>query len=212
MNIIGSVLEQNETSFIASFDHLLPFVDKIQIDIADGQNVPNTTLSLEKTIALLQKKQFSNSLEFHLMTNTPNKDVKLLAMSQLPISCIYVHGDFFKHHTLVSLFPLGAVLYPENKVNETVEYIINFPHLQIMTTHPGRQGPPFLPTMLQKITQLREYGYKGTITLDGGINETTIHNVLTQPHLPDSLVVGSYLLKNPKDHYSVLSKLLTPQR
>ena len=170
MHIIGSVLEQNEASFIASFDHIASVTHEIQIDIADGQNVTNTTLSLEKAIAVLQKKHFENTLEFHLMTNSPNKDVKMLSKSQLPISCIFVHGLYFKKHTLVSRFPLGAVLYPENEIKETLNDIVNFPQIQIMPTPPGRQDNPSLPSMLQIISQLRECHYKFTITLDGGLN------------------------------------------
>ena len=61
-----------------------------------------------------------------------------------------------------------------------------------MTVVPGQQGNPFMPEVLDKISQLRERGYEGEIVLDGAINEENLSTVMQKPHQPDAVCPGSY--------------------
>jgi pentose-5-phosphate-3-epimerase len=81
-----------------------------------------------------------------------------------------------------------------------------------MSVVPGFQGSKFLPETLDKIEELRHFGYQSDIYLDGGINVTTLPLIYKRNHRPDFLCIGSYLTKSMniaksvKDLYTLIEE------
>ena len=101
----------------------------------------------------------------------------------------------------------GLVLNPEDDVAANWEIIKQFNAVQIMTIHPGAQGRPFLPEMLNKIDQIRGLGFSGQIMLDGGINDKTLPLIVSHPNKPDIVCPGSYFKEEVASRLTLLKKI-----
>jgi pentose-5-phosphate-3-epimerase len=76
-----------------------------------------------------------------------------------------------------------------------------------MTIDTGKQGQPFLPFNLSKISDLRNSGFGGEIAIDGGLDKETISQAIQFP--VDTLVVGHYIggSEDPEGKYVELCQL-----
>ena len=88
-----------------------------------------------------------------------------------------------------------------------LEYVLDKVDLiLVMSVNPGFGGQSFMPEALDKIKALRDYGYKGEIEVDGGVNADNIKSVAEAGC--DIAVVGSFLMKKPaKDRTQILKEL-----
>lgn len=217
MRIIPAILEKTRQGFISQLNNLIPYFTHFHIDIADGHFVPNKTIQIED-IYNLKLRTFDFrllTLDFHLMVNDYKSEIdKLLALSKsITIHTVFIHLIPFEKNKLKSNtfpFTLGIVLNPDDDVSTHWETIKSFKAVQIMSVQPGFQGSPFLPHMLDKITELRKKEYKGKIYIDGGINEKTIPIILKNTSLPDTLCIGSYLKKNIPEKIKTLQLFTSP--
>lgn len=200
MKIYPSILETNTQDFLASINRLTPYFHYFQLDIADGQLVPNTTVQIKDILAVLETSPLKFAAlqwEFHLMVQDYSTHLKHLSyMSHMQIRRVLIHLKALAHtfEALSDQTPcdVGLVLNPEEGISEHWERIKAFPIMQLMTVNPGYQGAPFIPEVLDKIAQLREKGYKGDIILDGSINEESMKTIMQKPPLPDAVCPGSY--------------------
>lgn len=200
MNIYPSILETDIQELSNDLTRLTPHFDYLQIDIADGIFVPNKTIQIGDIKTLMEFPEWDLAylqFEFHLMVQdyaTPLRELE-------DIPDIYIRNVFIQlkalQHTFDELsdhtpFDVGVVLNPEETVEDSWGQVKDFASIQLMTVQPGQQGNPFLPEVLDKITQLREKGYEGEIVLDGAINEENLRTVMQKPHQPDAVCPGSY--------------------
>lgn len=220
MLIYPSILEANINTFWSQIKKMVPIFPYLQIDIADGQFVPNKTIQIEEIIKRISNFQFSifkHQFEFHLMVNDYLKEIKKLKELKnfIKIEKVLIHLKAFKKtnyqllSTKITNYSYGIVLNPEDDVKENWPMIKKFSTIQIMTVNPGFQGSPFLPENLKKINELRELGYQGIITLDGAINNKTLPIILKNKYLPDIVFPGSFLREEPQKNLLILKKLLT---
>jgi len=112
----------------------------------------------------------------------------------------------------IKQFDVGLVLNPEDDIKSNWSTIKHFSTIQVMSVNPGFQGTPFLPETLNKITELRELGFKGTISLDGAINDKTLPIILKNKHLPDILFPGSYIKEKTKERLKILQRMIASSR
>lgn len=216
MRIIPAILEKTTDQFIEQLHRLHPYFAHFHIDIADGQLVPNNTPRIEDFIQLVKNKPQSfhqKIFDFHLMIEDFQSVLeKLQKLSQLiKINTVFIHLTPFERSKLkLSNFPfhLGIVLNPADEVLTNWEAIQRFSAVQIMSVHPGFQGTPFLPKVLNKITQLRQHGFEGIIYLDGGINEKTVSLILQNKNQPDVLCIGSYFRDNLQEKLHIFQSML----
>lgn len=219
MLIYPSILEANINTFWTQIKKMTPIFPYLQIDIADGQFVPNKTIQIEEVLTTFPNYEllitnYSPSFEFHLMVNDYLKEIKKLKelIRFIKIKKVLIHLKALKqlnYQLPITNYSYGLVLNPEDDVKENWPMIKKFSTIQIMTVNPGFQGSPFLPENLKKINELRELGYQGIITLDGAINDKTLPIILKNKYLPDIVFPGSFLRKEPQKNLLILKKLLT---
>ena len=223
MKFVPAPLTPDVTDLFQQIDRFLPYFSLIQLDIADGKFVPNTTVSMEQVIEYLQKlpdpyKYHNLKLDLHLMV----KDYyPLILLSSTPHTFIPVNSILI-HETLKPDYPalqkefpdkvIGLVLNPDDDVQifrykDTINMV---PSIQIMSVNPGFQGSPFIPNTLNKIEQLRKLNYRNTILLDGGVHNTTLPVILSKEYIPDIAGVVSYFSKaeDVKEHLDSLTSLV----
>lgn len=206
MKIVPSIYEKTPAGFLNQLTRLSSYFSYFQIDIADGIYTPNKTIQIEDINKLLDS-EFQNTVkmlfDFHLMVNDYEAGIqKIIKLKdKINIGAILIPYSLHPNYSLlIKNYPtsLGLVLNSEDPViNLAKDYDIKIISIiQIMTVHIGAQGNPFLAENLKKIEQLKNAGFTGKIFIDGGINDKTLSQILSQKYQPDVLCVGSYLTKN----------------
>src|SRR3989344_9350288 len=134
MDIYPSVLETTVEEFSASIMRLSPHFDYIQLDIADGIFVPNTTVQIEDIQKTIESHPnfINKEYEFHLMVQDYLPCLKQLADFQnIHVRRALVHLKVLQHtfETLRALVPfqVGVVLNPDEEIDANWEKIQLFP-------------------------------------------------------------------------------------
>ena len=169
--------------------------DYIHIDVMDGHFVPNITIGP----AVVQALRPHSSLPFdvHLMVAPVDAYVPLFADAGADIITVHAEAGPHLHRTLQLVKSAGkkagVALNPATPVS-AVEHVLDEVDLVlVMSVNPGFGGQRFIPTVLDKIADLRARidatNRPIDLEVDGGINETTAAQVLAAG--ADVLVAGS---------------------
>ncbi len=153
--------------------------DLIHIDVMDGHFVPNITIGPLIVEAIRPVTKLP--LDVHLMIENPDQYIE--AFAKAGADYLTVHVEACKHlHRTVSFIKsfgvkAGVVLNPATPV-EMIQHIIeDIDMVLFMTVNPGFGGQAFIPSVLAKITHLKELAADKNpnleIEVDGGVNEET---------------------------------------
>ena len=151
----------------------------VQVDVMDGQFVPNLTFGPMVIRAL--RPLVDLKLDAHLMIVEPERFIDEFAASGA--DRIIVHqetcpnlADTLQHIRSLGV-EAGVTLNPETPLDLIADVLPYADVVQVMTVHPGFGGQSFLEDQLTKIRQLRsmlaQRGLSIPIAVDGGINEST---------------------------------------
>jgi ribulose-phosphate 3-epimerase len=207
MHVIPALLTNNVEDLFQQVDKLIPYYTKFQIDIADGDFVPNTTVQITDIGSYLNhtSKRYDSPIrfDFHLMVTDWESEIELLTQLDnfLTIDTVFIHYGVLKTCQAFprkqSKYTIGLVANPEDDIEEIdCRFSIStIPSIQLMTVSPGFQGSPFVPESLQKIDYLQRKHYEGPIYIDGSVNDKTLPVINTRKHKPDYIGVGSFLSK-----------------
>ncbi len=154
-------------------------VDAIQIDVMDGQFVPNITFGPGVVRAL--RPHVELPLDVHLMIVEPERQLRPFADAGADRLIVHQEATPHLHRVLQSIRELGVEAgvsinpaTPPSAVKEVLELV---DLIQVMTVNPGWGGQAFLSSQLDKIRRLKlmldERGLAIPIGVDGGIDPTT---------------------------------------
>lgn len=185
-------------------------IDYLHLDIMDNVFVPNISFSIDEITELLKN------------TNRP-KDVHLMVKDVYKYIDDYsnLNPDYMTFHLEATNDVLSTINYikekkikvglsikPNTKLDELKNYLPLIDLVLVMSVEPGYGGQSFIPSVLDKIKELRElrdkYNYNYLIEVDGGINNETITQLKSQN--VDMVVVGSYIT-NSNDYNEQINKL-----
>jgi ribulose-phosphate 3-epimerase len=177
--------------------------DWIHVDVMDGRFVPNLTIGPVVVEAL--RKVTKKPLDFHMMMVEPEHyldDFAQAGADHLLVHCeqsatIHLHR-VLSHIRSLGKVP-GVVLNPGTSLTE-IEYVLDLVDIVlIMTVNPGFGGQKFLPSMLPKISTLRDTcekrGLNITIEVDGGLSGDNAWQVIEAG--ATSIVAGSAVFHAP---------------
>lgn len=160
-------------------------VNGIQVDVMDGQFVPNITFGPGVVQAL--RKMVSVTLDVHLMIVEPERYLKEFADARA--DRLFVHQETCTHlyRVLQTIHELrveaGVAINPGTSLDVLEEVLDMTDIIQVMTVNPGFGGQEFIHSQLDKIRRLRqmldERGYSIPIAVDGGIDMTTAQQVVS---------------------------------
>lgn len=160
--------------------------DIIHLDVMDGRFVTNTTFFADT----IKKLRHITSLPFdiHLMIENPLEHIQEYIDARGDI--ITVHAEAcnesqfacIKDKLLANGISPGIAINPPTDIPEWLySHLENIDVMIIMSVNPGFAGQKFIPEVLPKMVlinrKLREYGFKGYIEADGGIDATTLQHV-----------------------------------
>lgn len=174
----------------------------IHIDVMDGDFVPSISFGMPVIRAI--REVTDKVFDVHLMVSDPDRYIE--AFADCGADIITVHAEACRHlDRTVSLIhslgkKAGVALNPATDIR-VLSYILDqVDMVLIMSVNPGFGGQKYIPYCTQKIRDLRrmidERGLDVEIEVDGGINASTIREVLEAG--ADVLVAGSAVFgENP---------------
>jgi ribulose-phosphate 3-epimerase len=188
--IVPAVIAKDQEELNAILQKISSNVDLIQLDVMDGKFVPNHSLDFD--FELDGKYKY----EAHLMVEAPDFWIETYGNR---IDTIIAHYEATPNpeKTIRIIKNLGKkaalALNPDTGIAQVTDYLNDLDQVLIMTVHPGFYGSPFLPKVMDKISQLRQLKPELDVEVDGGINPKTI--VMTHEAGANMFVSGSYLVK-----------------
>ena len=203
ITITPAILTTDQKDLVAILQRDLDFgFSVIDIDIQEQPFASNPTLDFEHSFAAVSKMTLPHSLSlgWDLKLAQPQQAVERILAHAAKAGIktrIYVYSnadiafvksvDLKKHH--IGLALLGTEELPELPVYN------DFPEVQLMTITVERQGAELDPSRLRRSIKMREDGYRGIISIDGGVNAKTAPLIAEMPL--ERVCVGSYFQKAP---------------
>jgi ribulose-phosphate 3-epimerase len=177
--------------------------DWIHVDVMDGRFVPNITIGPLIVDAI--RPVTNKPLDVHLMIVEPEKYVADFAKAGADIISVHCEHNASPHlhRTLGQIKELGkeagVVLNPSTPLT-LIEHVLDLCDLVlIMSVNPGFGGQSFIPSMVDKIRDLRrmcdERGLNPWIEVDGGLKVNNTWQVLEAG--ANAIVAGSAVFKAP---------------
>lgn len=179
----------------------------LHIDVMDGHFVPNITIGPVVIKALRSKSQLL--FDVHLMIKDPDRYIRDFRAVGADLITVHAETCPHLHRTVQSIKETGAkvgvALNPHSSLN-SIEYILDDLDLVLlMTVNPGYGGQQFIPSVLSKISLLKEWTRERNpdmyIQVDGGINKDTAP--LAVEAGANVLVAGSAVFNHPNPAQAV---------
>ena len=209
MQINPAPLVSKVSDLLIQASNIIDYVTELDIDIVDWDRTPKKTLSVHEALS----NKIPLKLNFDLMMNHPKDAVKELIYDHRVKTIILnpeCQDDIEELLNLIHFYKkrAGMSINPNNDIEVVQPYINDLDMIEIYTVEPGSQGNPFLPKRLDLSVNLKMFGFKGQIAIDGGVNLDTAGIIKQYPI--DILSVGSYLSKskNPGNAYLLLKKVI----
>lgn len=169
IQVIPAILEQTLEDIKKKVKRIRPLSGMIQLDVMDGEFVPNTTFQEAHLLATLPI-----DMEVHLMIERP-----ILALHQwaLPnVRRLIIHQEAAQNmaecitiaHGLGKA--LAVALNPETSTFTVKDYINKIDMIVMMGVNPGFSGQQFQKDILEKIKEVKHMRPDLLVEVDGGVN------------------------------------------
>ena len=174
--ITPSILSADLTRLQEEVESVEPFADWLQIDVMDGQFVPNLSFGAP----LLKNLKTKLPLDIHLMVEDPADRIEEFV--KVGVKHITFHAEAVpdpnEQKKLIETIrskgcTAGIAINPETPVDAIQEMIGDVDLVLCMTVHPGFAGQSFEEGVLPKIAEVRKIAPEVMIQVDGGITAET---------------------------------------
>lgn len=178
IEVIPAILEKNFTEIEKKMKRIETLVDWVQIDVADGILVPNTTFLDPVPFATLKTRL---NLEAHLMVRDPVTYVERFVNSGFKRFYAHIEGDNLNEY-ISRCYKLGVeiglAIDGPTPVDKIHEYLDNIDSVLIMAIEAGESGRPYREDTTDKISKIREIDFEIPIAVDGAMNDTNAAKVI----------------------------------
>ena len=172
-----------------------PHVDQFHLDVMDGHYVPNITFGPDVVASI--RKHTDVPLNVHLMIEEPLKYAERFA--QAGADRITFHPEVVEDVSgaIEAVRGTGAgvglAIHPDIPFEDVERHLGELDVVLVMSVRPGFGGQSFIPDVVPKISAARraiqENGFRADIEVDGGVNVTTVEEVVRAG--VDIVVAGS---------------------
>jgi ribulose-phosphate 3-epimerase len=174
--------------------------DWLHVDVMDGHFVPNLTIGPVVVEAIRRSSRLP--LDVHLMLEHPEQYVKPFLDAGAHLLTVHVEATGLRSEALVRK-TLGEIrrgggraglsLRPRTSAEALKPFLESLDLILVMTVEPGFGGQAFMPEVVPKVRQLRQW-FPGDLAVDGGINAQT--GALCREAGANVLVAGTYVFKS----------------
>jgi ribulose-phosphate 3-epimerase len=180
------------------------------LDVMDGRFVPNISFGLPVISAL--RKASNKVFDVHLMIEEPEKFATAFKEAGADVLTVHAEACRHLHRNLQQIRSLdmlaGIALNPHTPISQIEEVLQDADLVCIMTVNPGFGGQKFIPSMLSKITRLKDAiirtNSRAKIEIDGGVTLDNARAIVEAG--ADILVAGSTVF-NAADPAGVIKML-----
>ena len=191
--IVPAIIAKSQNELEKMLQRVIGKVERVQLDIMDGDFVPNKSLDFDFEIP------YDFEYEAHLMVKHPFKWIDKIVNK---VDIITVHVESIKDIEKVIDYvtkegkKINLALIPETKYPTVIDYMGIIDGILVMTVDPGSYciNKEFNPKTLQKIRQLREIDSTISIEVDGCMNPENAR--LTKNAGANIFASGSYIFKS----------------
>jgi ribulose-phosphate 3-epimerase len=153
--------------------------DAVHVDVMDGRFVPEITIG--PVIIEAVRRSTPLPIDAHLMIVEPDRHVERCVRSGATSVTVHFEAATHLHRVIQQIKDAGAraavALNPATPLGAIEPVLADLDMVLLMTVNPGYAGQRFIPSVLSKVTQLRDWIAAHRLTLDvqvdGGINESS---------------------------------------
>jgi D-allulose-6-phosphate 3-epimerase len=159
--------------------------DRLHVDVMDGHYVKNLALSASFVAQI--RPYTSLPIDVHLMVEEPMAFIPALIKAGADMISVHPETVCREAFRVISTLrhagkQVGMVLNPATPIETLQHYLHLLDKVTVMTVDPGYAGQPFIPEMVDKITQLHQIkqvrGLNFLIEVDGSCNRETYCELL----------------------------------
>ena len=174
--------------------------DWLHVDVMDGHFVPNLTVGPVVVEAIRRASRIP--LDVHLMINHPEQYLKAFIDAGSHYLTVHVEAPGLRTesvlvNTLETIRKQGAraglSLRPRTSAETLKPFLGSLDLILVMSVEPGFGGQTFMPEMIPKVRQLREW-FAGDLAVDGGINAQTSREMRDAG--ANVMVAGTYVFQS----------------
>lgn len=192
----------------------LSFAPLVQIDVMDGEFVPNKSF---EEIDKINELNLNNKWELHLMVNHPLKEIeKWKKVKNIKRVIFHIECEDHPSEVIKTIkendWEVAIAINPETDKYDILPYISQIDEILFMTVHPGQQGAPFVEEVQDNIIELKkilEIKHADIIVAaDGSIKKNNIQKIKSWG--VNNFCVGSAIISapDPKVAYEELLNLI----
>lgn len=179
IEIIPAILEKDFAEIEKKIHIMEKLVSWVQIDIADGTLVPNTTFADPVPFSTLKT---SLHLEIHLMVKDPLRYLEGFTKAGFKRFYAHVEGDFVEEYIQQGYklgVEVGLAIDGPTDFEKIHPYVDNLDGVLVMAIDAGFSGRPYREDTIEKIKKIREIDMDIPITVDGAMNPENAKKVVT---------------------------------
>ncbi|MBE7080033.1 MAG: ribulose-phosphate 3-epimerase [Clostridiales bacterium] len=185
--------------------------DMVHCDVMDGVFVNNITFGIKMVEDI--RKLTTLPLDCHLMIVHPEKYVERFAKAGADIITVHYEACQDNLENVLRLIKstgvkCGAVINPDTPVEKIKDVILLCDMVLVMSVFPGFGGQAFIPSVLDKVREIRaiidESGKEIDLQIDGGI---TAENVSTVKEAGANVIVAGSAVFKASDRAEMIAKL-----
>lgn len=172
--VIPAILAKSREELLSRIAQVNGLVQEVQLDIMDGEFVPNRTVGLEDLLSVPALR--GGKYEFHWMVREPEKWIEKMPGPHLHL----VHVETIRSLEVIENAVkkaggrLGLAINPDTPLERLLPLVPKARRILVMTVRPGFSGQNYIPEMEDRIRSLRRQFPSIDIEVDGGLNAVTV--------------------------------------
>jgi ribulose-phosphate 3-epimerase len=191
----------------ADMERVLPFAQRLHIDLMDGHFAPSLSPELTKIWWPHEVE-----VDIHLMYEHPMECIDELI--RLRPNMVVIHNEADVHHMLFAAklhqydIKVGLAVLHDTPIEYAYQIMHSFDHVLIFSGHLGYHGGQADLGLLDKVQKVKTHHPEVEIGWDGGINDQNARQLVDGG--VQVLNIGGFIqaAENPKQAYQAIQQLM----